>query len=362
MKPSSLYVHIPFCNHICPYCDFPKVVYEKQWAFSYLNSLLSELDSLSLDKLDTIYIGGGTPTSLDISLLDKLLKKLSSYLNEGGEFSIEANPDSLDEEKIKVFSKNKINRVSLGVQSTIKSNLDFLGRKHNYEDVKKCVELLRKHCINNINCDLIYAYNGLSIKDLNKTIEDILALNVPHVSAYSLILEKGTLFYNKGIKEENEDIAASQYEFILNKLRNCGYKRYEVSNFAKNGFECKHNLVYWKDEEYYAIGLGASSYVKGIRSKNTLNLSSYLKNEFKGSYEVVGKEDDIKYFLLTNLRLEDGFPLEKFEQRFSSFDKDILLKKAKKMIDASLLRIKNDRLMATDKGLLLLDYILINLF
>ncbi len=362
MKPSSLYVHIPFCNQICPYCDFPKVIYEKQWAFSYLNSLLFELDSLSLDKLDTIYIGGGTPTSLNISLLDKLLKKLSIYLNEGGEFSIEANPDSLDEEKIKVLAKNKINRVSLGVQSTVKSNLIFLGRKHNYEDVKKCVDLLRKHSINNINCDLIYAYNGLSKKDLNKTIEDVLSLNVPHISAYSLILEKGTLFYNKGIKEENEDIAADQYELILNKLRNASYKRYEVSNFAKNGFECRHNLVYWKDEEYYAIGLGASSYVKGIRSKNTLNLSSYLKNEFKGSYEVVSKEDDIKYFLLTNLRLEDGFPIEKFEQRFSSFDKDVLLKKAQKMIDANLLKISNGRLKASSKGLLLLDYILINLF
>lgn len=362
MKPSSLYVHIPFCNHICPYCDFPKVIYEKQWAFSYLDSLFYELDSLSLDKLDTIYVGGGTPSSLDNALLDKLLKKLALHLKENGEFSIEANPDSLDETKIQILKSNKINRVSLGVQSAVDSNLSFLGRKHTFEDVKRCVNLLKKHSINNVNFDLMYAYKDLSLSNLNKTLDDILSLDIPHISAYSLILEKGTIFNYKGIKEESEDIAASQYEFILNKLRNANYRRYEVSNFAKKGYECRHNLTYWKDDEYYAIGLGASRYVDGKRSKNTLNLSSYLNKEFKGESETISKEDDIKYFLLTNLRLEEGFSLTRFENKFSSLDKSILLEKAKKLIDSGLLKIKGDNLMPTDKGLLLLDYILINLF
>ena len=273
----SLYIHIPFCNHICPYCDFPKVIYNPQWAFSYLDALFFEIDSLGIDKVKTIYIGGGTPSSLNLECLEALLRKLGPFLKEDYEFSLEANPDSLTREKIELLAKYGVNRVSLGVQSTIKKNLDFLGRMHCFNDVKQCVSNLKEAGITNINCDLIYAYKGLTIEEIDKTLDDILSLEIPHVSAYSLILEKGTVFDIKGIKEENEDESASQYEFILNKLRSNGYKRYEFSSFCKPNRQCIHNLTYWKNKEYYAAGLGASSYINNIRYKNTLNLNSYLK-------------------------------------------------------------------------------------
>lgn len=358
----SLYIHIPFCNHICPYCDFPKVIYNPQWAFSYLDALFFEIDSLGIDKVKTIYIGGGTPSSLNLECLEALLRKLGPFLKKDYEFSLEANPDSLTREKIELLAKYGVNRVSLGVQSTIKKNLDFLGRMHCFNDVKECVSNLKEAGITNINCDLIYAYKGLTIEEIDKTLDDILSLEIPHVSAYSLILEKGTVFDIKGIKEENEDESASQYEFILNKLRSNGYKRYEFSSFCKPNRQCIHNLTYWKNKEYYAAGLGASSYINNIRYKNTLNLNSYLKKEYDRSEEVVTPKDLYEYFLLTNLRLEDGFSLDEFESIFGKEKTSDLLNKANSLLKDGLLLEEKNILRCSDRGLLLLDQVLINLF
>ena len=358
----SLYIHIPFCNHIRPYCDFPNVIYNQQWAFSYLDALFFEIDSLGIDKVKTIYIGGGTPSSLNLECLEALLRKLGPFLKEDYEFSLEANPDSLTREKIELLAKYGVNRVSLGVQSTIKKNLDFLGRMHCFNDVKQCVSNLKEAGITNINCDLIYAYKGLTIEEIDKTLDDILSLEIPHVSAYSLILEKGTVFDIKGIKEENEDESASQYEFILNKLRSNGYKRYEFSSFCKPNRQCIHNLTYWKNKEYYAAGLGASSYINNIRYKNTLNLNSYLKKEYDRSEEVVTPKDLYEYFLLTNLWLEDGFSLDEFESIFGKEKASDLLNKANSLLKDGLLLEEKNILRCSDRRLLLLDQVLINLF
>lgn len=358
----SLYIHIPFCDHICPYCDFPKVIYNPQWAFSYLDSLFFELDSLKINKVKTIYIGGGTPSSLSCDSLESLLKKVRPLLKEDYEFSFEANPDSLTKQKIALLAKYDVNRVSLGVQSTLDKNLSFLGRKHSFIDVSECVKNLKEAGISNINCDIIYAYKGLTITDLGKTIDDLLSLDLTHISAYSLILEKGTIFDIRGYKEENEDDCANQYEYILNRLRKEGYDRYEFSSFCKNNKKCLHNLSYWKNKEYYAIGLGASSYIGNKRYKNTLNLSSYLRKDYSRVEEIVTNKDLYEYFLLTNLRLEEGFSIDRFEAIFGKEKTLELLGKTNKLLKDGLLIKEKNILRCSDRGLLLLDQVLLTLF
>lgn len=358
----SLYIHIPFCDHICPYCDFPKVIYNPQWAFSYLDSLFFEIDSLKINKVKTIYIGGGTPSSLNCVCLESLLKKVRPLLTEDYEFSFEANPDSLTKEKIALLAKYGVNRVSLGVQSTIDKNLAFLGRKHTFSDVSNCVNNLKEAGVRNINCDIIYAYKGLRIEDLDKTLNDLLSLDLTHISAYSLILEKGTVFDIKGYKEESEDDCANQYEYILNRLRKEGYDRYEFSSFCKDKKKCLHNLTYWKNNEYYAVGLGASGYANAKRYKNTLNLSSYLRREYSRSEELVTQKDLYEYFLLTNLRLEEGFSIDRFEAIFGKEKTLDLLNKANRLLKDGLLLKEKNILKCSDRGLLLLDQVLLTLF
>ena len=355
----ALYVHIPFCQSICAYCDFPKVLYRHNWAESYLSALFAELDSYKIGEVSTIYVGGGTPSALPIPLLKKLLEKLSPLLEEGGEFTFEANPESLSEEKIALLRVNRVNRVSLGVESSFQKYLTLMNRKHTFEEARKAVENLRKAGISNINADWIYALPGESLNEVRQEAEAFLSLGLPHLSAYTLILEDGSLFKVKGVKEAGEDEQGEQYEEVLSLLREAGYERYEVSNFAKPGFQSRHNLTYWRDEEYYGIGLGASGYLDGIRYTNTRSLSLYIKGKgLREKQEPSGEEE----FLLSCLRLEEGFALTTFERRFG---KDFLLAyepSFKKMEKEGLLIVENGRIKPTDRGIECLDYVLLSLF
>ncbi|MDY6430700.1 MAG: radical SAM family heme chaperone HemW [Bacilli bacterium] len=362
MSAKSLYVHIPFCNVICSYCDFTKLYYKKDWAEKYISALLYEISSLKKEKMNTIYIGGGTPSSLDIIELNKLLVSLDVFVGENTEFTFEANPESLDEEKIKLLKKHCVNRVSLGVQSSNEKYLKLLNRNHSFGLVKEKINLLRRHGISNINVDLIYALPEQSITDLEEDLENFISLDVPHISTYSLILEKSTVFFNQGIKEASEDTQADFYNLIVEKLRAKGYIRYEVSNFAKDNYFSKHNLTYWHNEEYYGVGLGASGYLNNIRYTNSKNLHKYLDHEFVDYKEVVNKDDLFKYFLLTNLRLSEGFNLDKFKEIFKF---DFLEKYKDKISDLEkydLVLVKNGNFMCSDKGILVLDKILLNFF
>ena len=355
----SLYVHIPFCHAICAYCDFPKVLYRKDWAETYLSALFAELDSYSIEKVKTIYVGGGTPSALPFDLLKKLLEKLSPLLEEGGEFSFEANPESLSEEKIALLSSFKVNRVSLGVESSLDKFLSLMNRKHTFEDVKNVVATLRKHGITNINVDWIYALPGETLEDLKEEEKAFLSLGVPHISAYTLILEDGTLFKVEGKQEASEDEQGEQYEEVLSCLRKAGYRRYEVSNFALPGHECRHNLTYWKDEEYYGIGLGAAGFLDGVRYTNTRSLSLYIKGQgLRESEESSGEEE----FLLSNLRLEEGFALSSFEKKFHKDFRLAYKKPLLKMEKEGLLQEKEGRIVPSDRGLECLDYVLLALF
>ncbi len=356
--PSSVYVHIPFCHSICAYCDFPKVLYREDWAEEYLSALFSELDSYSIEEVETIYVGGGTPSALPLSLLKRLLEKLSPLLKEGGEFSFEANPESLSEAKIALLASSKVNRVSLGVESSLRKYLSLMGRKHTFDEVKNVVTALRKHGISNINVDWIYALPGETMDELKLEVEAFLSLEVPHISAYTLILEEGTLLKAKGESEASEDEQGEQYEEVLSCLRKAGYTRYEVSNFALPGYQCRHNLTYWKDEEYFGVGLGAAGFVNGIRYSNTRSLSLYIKGQgLKEKQEPSGEEE----FLLSNLRLEEGFALSSFERKFHKDFRLAYETPLLKMEKEGLLREKNGRILPSDRGLECLDYVLVSL-
>ena len=321
---TSLYIHIPFCKNICTYCDFPKVFSNTCSRKEYLEVLLNELKQKKItNKFKTIYIGGGTPSILNEDELDLLLSSLTPYLAPDYEFSIEANPDSLTERKIQILKKHKVNRVSLGVESTSKRKRKYLGRHHNNLDVIFCVKSLYKAGIDNINLDFIYGCKKDNKAIINKDIALIKKLEVKHISFYSLQIEENTLL---GIKKEqtlSEEKQADLYFYINDKLKKLGFNHYEVSNWSKEGYESRHNLVYWNNNQYYGIGLGASSYEGNKRQTNTKSLTSYLKKDFKKQVvEEQTKEDEEFNYIMLGLRKLEGINLKDFKSRFN---KDFVL-------------------------------------
>jgi len=358
-KISSLYVHIPFCEHICNYCDFCKVFYNENICDKYLDVLLNELYSCKIDnKLKTIYIGAVSPSILNNNQLERLLNSLHSYLDKDYEFSVEVNPENINEEKIELLKKYGVNRVSIGIQTFNKKIIEFLGRKHSYDDVKKCVKLLNDTGITNYSFDFIYGINEQAIENINTDLELAFSLKPKHLSLYSLILEDNTILKINKYKELDEDTVREHYDFIYDKLKEKGFNRYEVSNFALNGYECKHNLVYWNNEEYYAIGVSASSYVNGFRYTTNRNISDYLKGVIKKEKYEVEKE---KEYIMLKLRLDEGINLIEYK---SIFLEDFLLKYGSvvnEMIVNNLLEVKDNYLKTTYDGMLLLDSILLRL-
>ena len=362
MSAKALYVHIPFCRSICSYCDFCKLLYREEFSFAYLAELKKEILSKNLGKMETIYVGGGTPSALSPKELEELLSLLSLYKKEDCEFTVEANPESFDLEKAKIMVKYGVNRLSFGLESSRNEALELMGREHSLLDVEKALEIARSVGITNLNVDLIYALPGEKKEDLEKDINAMLSLKVPHLSTYSLTIGEDSIFSKKGYKEAEQDEQAEQYELILSSFRKAGYERYEVSNFAIPGYESRHNSAYWKDEEYVGVGLGASGYEDGVHYTNTRSLKKYLAGEYRESEEKDDAKDAIEYFFLTNLRLKEGFALDNFKKRFG-FDFMERYKEAfESLRSRDLIETKDGRVFASDKGILLLDQILVALF
>ena len=358
---NSLYLHIPFCEHLCEYCDFTKLYYREDWANQYLDHLFTEIDQYHLDKLHTIYIGGGTPTALNEAQLKRLLEKVSPFFDGSGEFTCEANPENLTDEKLKLLKHYGVNRLSIGLQTANNQRLEQIGRHHRYEDVITCVQNMRKHGFNNINLDLMYGFPGETIDELKTDLEFILSFDVPHVSIYSLIVEPGSLFYNKKIREQNQDDSRLFYDYILSFMREHGYERYEISNFAKPGFESKHNLTYWHNEEYYGVGLGASGYIDNIRYTNTKSLKSYLEDHFIQEKEEIDAKLKKEYFLITNLRLAKGFSLAKYKKEFKEDFLELHQAKINEFIEQKLVRIEDGNFLFSDDGLMVMDRLILEL-
>ncbi len=330
-KPSSAYVHIPFCTQICYYCDFSKVFIKNQPVDAYLEHLIQETRSYEIGKLRTLYIGGGTPTALSAQQLAYLLTELPKVmdLSEVEEFTIEANPGDLDPDKIAVLKDSQVNRVSLGVQTFDNKMLKKIGRSHKEQDIYDNIRHLKQAGFDNISIDLIYALPGQTMEQVKENVAKAIDLDIPHMSLYSLILENHTVFMNRMRRGKlplpKEELEAEMFEYIIEELEKAGFEHYEISNFSKPGFESRHNLVYWDNAEYYGLGAGASGYVDGIRYKNHGPIRHYLEAVEAGKARITEEhltlEEKMEEELFLGLRKKTGVSKARFEEKFGvSFD------------------------------------------
>lgn len=325
-KPTSAYVHIPFCTQICYYCDFSKVFIKNQPVDAYLQALITEFKSYNIKTLRTLYIGGGTPTSISAEQLDYLLTNLVKDLDlsQLEEFTVEANPGDLTEDKIAVLEKSAVNRISLGVQTFNDRHLKRIGRSHNEEQIYSTIDALKRAGFDNISIDLIYALPGQTMEDVRENVAKALKLDIPHLSLYSLILEHHTVFMNRmrrgKLNLPSEDLELQMFEYIIDAMQANGFEHYEISNFTKPGFESCHNLMYWDNMEYYGVGAGASGYLDGVRYRNRVPIQHYLKAVSEGnarlSEEHLSKEEMMEEELFLGLRKKSGVSVSRFEERF----------------------------------------------
>ena len=317
-KIKSVYIHIPFCNSICSYCDFCKVVYNESWLEPYFKCLKQEIDNSYMNEvLDTLYIGGGTPSCLTIEELNQLFDIIKTFnTSDNLEFTFECNLNDLTEEKLIYLYEHGVNRLSIGIESFNKSKLEFMNREANFKDAKKKIKLARKIGFKNINLDLMYAIPNEKLSELKKDLKLILKLKPEHISTYSLILEKNTLVGLNKITPISEDKDSKMYDVICKKLKKSKYEHYEVSNFAKKGYKSKHNLTYWNNEEYYGFGAGASGFVAAIRYDNTKSLTEYLKGNFVSSKSLMSKVDNMENELILGFRKLEGVNLEHFFDKY----------------------------------------------
>ncbi|MFC5630448.1 MULTISPECIES: radical SAM family heme chaperone HemW [Streptococcus] len=365
-KPTSAYVHIPFCTQICYYCDFSKVFIKNQPVDAYLQALIREIELADTGKLRTLYIGGGTPTAITAEQLDYLLTHLEKILDlsQVEEYTIEANPGDLSPEKIAVLQKSRVNRVSLGVQTFNDKHLKRIGRSHNEAQIYDNIAALKQAGFDNISIDLIYALPGQTMEDVRENVAKALALDIPHLSLYSLILEHHTVFMNKmrrgKLNLPTEDLEAEMFDYIIAELEKNGFEHYEISNFTKPTMESRHNLMYWDNDEYYGFGAGASGYVDGVRYRNRGPIQHYLKaiteeGHARLSEEFLTKREMMEEEFFLGLRKKSGVSIARFEKKFQENFDGLYGEAVKELLADGLVQITDGRLRMTKKGLFLGD-------
>lgn len=349
----SVYIHIPFCHYICSYCDFPKVIKSDKFIDYYLNSLEFEIkNNYKGEVIDTLYIGGGTPSTFSIIHLKRLFDILKVFnLSDDAEISFEANSEDLTIEKLE-FLKEYVNRLSIGVQTFNSNILKLLNRSLNIVNLENAFKYF-----NNINLDLMFGFNGQSLDDFKSDLDKIIKLNPTHISAYSLIVEPNTKLYIDRYMID-DDLGREMYDFLCKMLKKNGYNHYEVSNFSKKGFESKHNLVYWNNSEYYGFGLGACGYVNGERCENTRGLTSYLKGNYLREKHAVSKEEDVQNEFILGLRKLSGIDKNLFYKRFGFDIKDF--NEVRDLLEKGLLKENEDSVFINPKYIYLSNEILIN--
>lgn len=322
-KIKSCYVHVPFCVKICSYCDFCKNYYDEQVVSNYLDALKMEIkNNYKGGVLNTLYIGGGTPSCLSRDNLKELFKILRTFkLSKDYEFTFECNFEDITEELLSFLRENRVNRLSIGIQSFNKKYEKLLNRIIDKEKMIKNVNLSKSY-FDNVNVDLMYALPNESINDLKEDLTNIIKLDVAHVSTYALIIEDHTKLKIDKIKETNEDFQNEMYYEIIKELSKNGYEHYEISNFAKTGYESKHNLTYWNNERYYGFGAGASGFVENKRYDNTKSIKNYISGKTIVYEEILDKKTLMKDEVMLNLRKTSGINKETFKNKYNiSFDK-----------------------------------------
>lgn len=347
----SVYIHIPFCKDICSYCDFCKLKYNKSWIDNYLISLKNEIiDNYKGEKVRTLYIGGGTPSLLSINELNELFEIIKLFdLGDLEEFTFECNVESITNEKLILLKKNNVNRLSIGVQTFNDKYIKLLNRNHTSEEVFSKIELAKMVGFDNINVDLMYALPGETIEELENDVDNVLKLNVNHISCYSLMIEPNTKLYIDKISTIDEDLDYEMYKYIEKRLTNRDYIHYEISNYSKLGMESKHNLVYWNNEYYYGFGLSSSGYLENYRYDNTKNLNKYNSGSYVENIHMITIEDKIKYELILGFRKLKGINKNDFLGKYGI---DIhTIKNINKMLEEGKLVENNDYIYINDEWL-----------
>ncbi|MFC3882982.1 radical SAM family heme chaperone HemW [Bacillus songklensis] len=361
----AAYLHIPFCHHICHYCDFNKVFFENQPVDQYLDAMEQEMkytvEKHGESRLKSIFVGGGTPTALTVPQLEKFLQIIQRHLSveEGGEFTFEANPNELTEEKLQLLKDYSVNRLSIGVQTFNDEILKKIGRVHTKREAIKTIERARKVGFNNLSLDLMYSLPGQTIGDFVQTLKEAFELNVDHMSAYSLIIEPKTVFYNlmrKGkLQVPAQEEEAKMYDLLMDEMERHGFHQYEISNFTKPGFASRHNLTYWNNEEYYGIGAGAHSYTKGIRRANIGPINKYIEavrkngSAYLEEHEVC-KAEMMEEEVFLGLRKTAGVSKKIFERKYGVPFNEVFGQQAQEQMKKGLLAEDKENIYLTRQG------------
>ena len=333
-KELELYLHIPFCVRKCAYCDFLSFPAEKEIQKQYVNCLIEEIRQFDLAEdyvVSTIFFGGGTPSVLEGSEIMRIMQAIRERfpdIREDAEITIECNPGTLTEEKLQIYQKAGINRLSLGLQSADQEELKLLGRIHTYNQFKENFYLARRIGFANINVDLMSALPGQSVESYRCTLKKVCELGPEHISAYSLIIEEGTPFAQKKLILPTEDEEYQMYEDTAEILRKYGFHQYEISNYARDGFECRHNKGYWQRTEYLGAGLGAASLFRGKRFSNTRDMQTYLADstepdKIREDVTALSRNNEIEEFMFLGLRMTEGISERQFERNFGCRIEDI---------------------------------------
>ena len=363
----AAYIHIPFCHHICHYCDFNKVFMQGQPVEKYLIALEKEMEISVKGKnnvLETVFVGGGTPTALNESQLEQLVQSIQKQLrfDSNTEYTFEANPGDLSKEKLAILKAGGVNRLSFGVQTFNDELLKTIGRTHRAKDVFSSIESAKEIGFNNISIDLIYSLPGQTKQDFLESIQTALSLGLVHYSGYSLIIEPKTVFYNlmkKGkLLVPGEDAEAEMYETLMEQMEIHGLRQYEISNFAVPGFESRHNLTYWDNEEYYGFGAGAHSYVNGIRQSNYGPLKKYMEPLAIGELPILDSHqvscaEKMEEEMFLGLRKTEGVSIRHFLKKFNQDPLELFAEQIRECTSKDLLKTDGESICLTRKGRML---------
>lgn len=378
-KPLELYIHIPFCERKCAYCDFLSMPATLQIQRAYVEKLIDEIigesGGVRAYEVTSIFIGGGTPSILPGEYILGILQAAGDYfdIRKDAEVTIEINPGTLDEHKLECYREAGINRISLGLQSADDWELKVLGRIHTYDDFLKSYQQVRLAGFSNVNVDLMSALPGQTLSSWEKTLKKVTMLRPEHISAYSLIIEEGTPFYERyGTGEKafpplpDEDTEREMYHMTKTILEEHGYHRYEISNYARKGFDCRHNTGYWTGVDYLGLGIGAASCISGFRFKKEGNLNTYLEMASKKDFpsciyqdiQKLSEREQMEEFMFLGLRLTEGVSGAEFHQRFGQNMWNIYGNVIEDMKQQGLLRVEYPIVALTEKGTDLSNYVM----
>ena len=364
----GLYIHIPFCKSKCPYCDFYSCLSRNADLKAYADAVCDEIKTLRRSEaftkgkdlsFNTVYFGGGTPSVMPTEEIGKIICIAKEYFNisADAEITMECNPSTIDENYIKDIASYGVNRISLGMQSVVDGERKKLGRLSGRDKVLECIENAKKHGITNISLDVMLGVPDQTMQSLDETIDFLLKTDVPHISAYMLSIEEGTVFDKKRdtLNLPDEDTVCDMYMHLSERLRNAGYEHYEISNFAKNEYRSRHNTKYWDCEEYLGVGPSAHSFINGKRFFFESNTTSFINGE-KTVFDTSG--GDSEEYIMLRLRLSDGIVFEDYKNRFGEDFPAEIIKKADRFVKEGLLTLTDNSLALTPDGFLISNYII----